>query len=134
MSEIKKEFPHMHIKKTWGEEEWFENNELYCGKLLTVYRGFWSSTGNFHYHKIKDESFYVISGSLHLDVEIDGAIKSLILHVGESFRVKPGVKHRFTVAGPIEAQCKFIEVSTTHMDDDSYRCYWNHDEQKWVEV
>jgi len=111
-----------------------KNNELYCGKALTVNSENWSSKGNFHYHKIKDETFYVITGSLHLDVEIDGTIRSLILDVGSSFRVKPGVKHRFKAAGENVNECKFIEVSTTHRDDDSYRCYWNHDEQKWMDV
>jgi len=132
MVEEKEVLPHEH-KKTWGKEIWFENNELYCGKLLCIYSEGWSSGGNFHYHKIKDETFYIICGSLRLDVEIDGTIRSLILETGSSFRVKSGVKHRFKSASPSNA-CEFIEVSTTHRDDDSYRCYWDHNEQKWVDV
>ena len=133
MSEEEKvEFPHIHIK-TWGEEEWFENNGEYCGKLLTIYNGKWSSEGKFHYHKIKDETFYIVSGSLRLDIEIDGNIRNLVLESSTSFRVEPGVKHRFTSFGP-EPKCEFIEVSTTHRDDDSYRCYWDYKEQKWVDV
>lgn len=128
---IKVELPHEYIK-SWGTEVWFENNDLYCGKLLTIYKGFWSSKGKFHYHKIKDETFYVIYGSLHLDVEIDKVIKTITLDPHSSFRVKPGVKHRFTCAGGLV--CQFIEVSTTHRDDDSYRCYWDHEEKKWIDV
>jgi mannose-6-phosphate isomerase-like protein (cupin superfamily) len=123
--------PNIHLKN-WGKEEWFENNELYCGKVLTVNAGQWSSHGKFHYHKIKDETFYIMTGELVLDVEVDGVIKRLVLVPGSSYRVKPGVKHRFT-ASNIQLECKFIEVSTTHSDDDSYRCYWSHDEQGWVE-
>jgi mannose-6-phosphate isomerase-like protein (cupin superfamily) len=124
--------PQIHLK-SWGKEEWFENNEKYCGKLLTINSGYWSSSGNFHYHKIKDETFYIISGELILDVEVDGSIKRLVLMSGTSYRVKPGIKHRFT-ASNIQHECKFIEVSTTHSDDDSYRCSWNHDNQEWVAV
>lgn len=128
---IKLTYPHEYAK-SWGKEEWFENNEMYCGKLLTIYKGYWSSKGNFHYHKIKDETFYVISGMLQLDMEIDGIIRSIILGPYASIRVKPGIKHRFTCSGGLV--CQFIEVSTTHKDDDSYRCYWDHEEQKWMEV
>jgi mannose-6-phosphate isomerase-like protein (cupin superfamily) len=124
------DLPYEYIK-SWGKELWFENNEKYCGKLLTIYHGYWSSKGKFHYHKIKDETFYVIFGSLHLDVEIDGVIRSLTLDPHSSFRVKPNIKHRFTCAGGLF--CQFIEVSTNHQDSDSYRCYWDYKKQKWVE-
>jgi len=35
----------------------------------------WSSKGKFHYHKVKDETFLVVSGSLRLDVEIEGVVR-----------------------------------------------------------
>ena len=123
--------PQIH-KKTWGIEEWFENNEKYCGKKLIVYSGLWSSEGKFHYHKIKDETFYIIGGELVLDIEVDGSIRRLLLAPGSSFRVKPGVKHRFTASNQ-RSDCEFIEVSTTHRDDDSYRCYWDKDKKEWAE-
>ncbi len=132
MSNKEVEFPEIYLKD-WGSEEWFENNEKYCGKLLTVRSGQWSSGGKFHYHKIKDETFFVISGHLKLDVEVDGVIRRLILEPGSSYRIKPGVKHRFTATN-IQLNCEFIEVSTTHDDEDSYRCYWNDKEQKWIDV
>ena len=42
-----------------------------------------------------------------------------------------GVKHRFT-AGSVYP-CKFIEASTTHSDDDSYRCEWDKEKHEWKE-
>lgn len=132
MSEEKIEFPEIHLKN-WGKEEWFENNEKYCGKLLTVRSGEWSSGGKFHYHKIKDETFFVVSGQLKLDVEVDRIIRRLILDPGTSYRIKPFVRHRFT-ATELQLDCEFIEVSTTHRDDDSYRCYWDYEKQKWIDV
>ena len=43
-----------YVKKTWGFELWFANTAEYCGKLLVVEHGKWSSEGKFHYHEIKD--------------------------------------------------------------------------------
>ena len=121
------------VDKSWGYEIWFENNELYCGKLLSVDQDKWSSNGKFHYHKLKDETFYVISGILNLDyIDSDGKKISIKLIEGESFRVTPYMKHRFSGATP--GSCKFIEVSTTHSDDDSYRCYQDPVSDEWIEV
>jgi mannose-6-phosphate isomerase-like protein (cupin superfamily) len=101
------------VQKTWGYEIWFENNEMYCGKELVCEDEKWSSKGKFHHHEIKDETFYVIEGKLLLEA---GATR-IVLGEREKFRVKPGVRHRFRSIGPI---CRFIEVSTTHSDEDSF--------------
>jgi mannose-6-phosphate isomerase-like protein (cupin superfamily) len=110
---------HITVKKYWGSEIWFENNSKYCGKLLKVYQKQWSSKGLFHYHKVKDETFFVIEGTLRIHiVDKKGEIVPIVLQTGESYRIKPLVKHRFTAITKI---CKFIEVSTHHEDDDSFR-------------
>jgi mannose-6-phosphate isomerase-like protein (cupin superfamily) len=106
---------HKMVSKSWGYEEWFVNNDLYCGKRLTVFKDQYSSKGKFHYHKIKDETFFVIKGTLRIELDI-GPPK--ILNEGDSYRIKPNQYHRFTSETD---ECKFIEVSTTHSDDDSYR-------------
>ena len=78
---------HEVVLKSWGREIIFENNDMYCGKELLVYNKIWSSNGNFHYHKIKDETFYVINGTLQLDIVEDGEIKPIILRQSDiSFR------------------------------------------------
>ena len=41
-----------NVKKTWGNELWFENNDKYCGKLITVECGKWSSEGKYHYQPL----------------------------------------------------------------------------------
>jgi mannose-6-phosphate isomerase-like protein (cupin superfamily) len=117
------------VKKEWGGELWFANNEKYCGKLLWVDQWRWSSSGKFHYHKIKDETFLCIEGDLVLEYEEDGVFHSITLQPQQSFRIFPGTKHRFstrTIDG-----CKFIEASTTHKEEDSYRCEFIDGE--WVE-
>ena len=121
------------VRKRWGYEQWFENNEKYCGKLLFVEKDKWSSNGNFHYHKIKDETFFVIEGSLLLEfVGEDNKIYTFELEELQTVRVYPGTKHRFTAIS--EKGCKFIEVSTTHLDEDSYRCYWDKERSEWNDL
>jgi mannose-6-phosphate isomerase-like protein (cupin superfamily) len=95
--------------KAWGEERWIVNDS-YCGKILVLKRGFRCSL---HFHKKKDEVFYIISGSVLM--EING--EKQILNPGDSVRVFQLDKHRFS---GIE-DSKIFECSTTHSDDDSYR-------------
>jgi len=116
--------PIKEVEKSWGYELWIINTPLYCGKELMVRRGKWSSKGNYHYHLIKDETFYILKGNLILDfVDSKEIFHSITLRPGEAFRVPPTMKHRFstnTFGG-----CKFIEFSTKHRDSDSYRCHYS---------
>jgi len=123
----------VHVVKSWGTELWFVNVDKYCGKVLLVYPQKWSSNGKFHYHKVKDETFYIVQGILWLDIadEKSGEYQRLVLYENDSYRVMPGVKHRFTAGS--EYPCKFIEVSTKHSDEDSYRCEWDSDKNEWKE-
>lgn len=110
----------IRVEKTWGYELWFMNNSLYCGKLLSINKDKWSSEGRYHYHKIKDETFFIIEGTLILDwIDEDNRVHTVPLSKFQSFRIKPGIKHRFTTN--TKRGCKFVETSTTHMDSDSYR-------------
>ncbi len=117
------------VDKTWGWEHWFANSELYCGKLIFINFNLWSSKGAFHYHKIKDETFFILNGCLTLQYYENNTKQTIKLHEGESFNLKPGIKHRFktnTIKG-----CKFVETSTQHFDSDSYRCKLI--DGKWIE-
>ncbi len=118
--------------KTWGWEKWFANTDAYCGKELYVRKGQWSSKGNYHYHKIKDETFYVIKGELRIDYFAKGNDfpTIAILSKGNSMRVEPGVRHRFTAMNIMG--CHFIEASTTHREEDSYRCSWHEVRKEWI--
>lgn len=108
------------VSKTWGWERWIINTPDYCGKELFVRKDNWSSKGKYHYHKIKDETFYIIAGALILDYVENDNFYNIIIKRGQAFRIKPGMKHRFTTTSP--GGCYFIEFSTEHRDDDSYRC------------
>jgi quercetin dioxygenase-like cupin family protein len=95
--------------KVWGEEHWIVN-EKYCGKKLVLKAGYRCSI---HYHKVKDETFYVIAGRILL--ELDGAAR--VLEPGDKVHVGIGQKHRFTGLENSE----MIEFSTHHEEEDSYR-------------
>lgn len=107
------------VNKSWGYEIWIENNEFYCGKHLHVLPKKYCS---FHYHKNKKETFYVINEELLLEYSnnIDfSESKKIILKKGQSFTIDPLVLHRFT--SNTNAPCDFIEFSTHHDDNDTYR-------------
>ncbi len=97
------------VEKVWGNEEWIVNRD-YCGKILNLNKGFRCSL---HYHKNKDETFYVLEGKVLMEI----AGKNKIMHPGDVQLVEPGQKHRFT--GLIDS--KILEFSTHHEDEDSYR-------------
>ena len=106
------------VKKSWGYEEWIVNDPLYCMKFLVVFEGEWTSKGLYHYHKLKDETFYVLEGSLLLETVYNKTVDKVTLTPRDSYRIKPNIGHRFTA---VKDTCKFIEVSTQHFDSDSYR-------------
>lgn len=99
------------VQKIWGHEEWIINTDRYCGKILTLKPGFECS---YHYHKEKDEGFYVLRGLVYLMLEGEDRI----LHSGEVQRILPGQRHKFA---SLEGVSKMIEFSTHHENSDSYR-------------
>jgi len=84
-------------------------NRSYCKKLIIQLPG---QHHPLQYHKLKEEFFQVLYGTLR--ARIDG--KERTLHAGETILILPGVWHEFwTETGVI-----FEEISTTHINDDSY--------------
>jgi quercetin dioxygenase-like cupin family protein len=105
-----RETPHHFVKKDWGSEEWIVNTPEYCGKRMTLNKGWQCSM---HYHRIKHETFYVLTGKIKL--ELGEYIR--ILLPGDSIEIPVGMPHRF---GGLEDSV-FFEFSTHHEDSDSYR-------------
>jgi mannose-6-phosphate isomerase-like protein (cupin superfamily) len=105
------------VPKGWGFEKWITNNEKYCGKLLYFVKG---KKCSWHYHKIKDEVFYIQSGKLLVTYGASDdkqASESVVLTKGDSFHVKTGVRHQMTALEDTE----MFEFSTQHFDEDSIR-------------
>lgn len=84
-------------------------NREYCKKLIVVLPG---QQHPKHYHKVKEESFQVLSGSLTLT--LDGVTREV--RAGEVITVERNVLHAFTSSDG----CIFEEISTTHVKNDSY--------------
>jgi len=104
------------VEKGWGSELIWATNEKYCGKLLQFNEG---SKFSMHFHKEKDESWYVLSGEflLHTIDTKDASINTVRLGVGEYVRIYPLKPHQIEclVEGVI------IEVSTPDSVEDNYR-------------
>lgn len=99
-------------EKLWGSEEWITNNSLYCGKILTINKGRMCSI---HYHKLKDETFYVLEGT----VAFMKNNKVFSLSEGETVHIPVETPHCFGCL--FKKRAKIIEVSTQHFEEDSYR-------------
>ena len=57
----KNTLPIKFVPKGWGFEKWIVNCSEYCGKLLYFVKG---KRCSWHYHKLKDEVFYIQSGKI----------------------------------------------------------------------
>lgn len=101
--------------RKWGTAEIIENNELYCGKILRIKKGYRMSL---QYHKLKDETLYVLSGKILVEYEKDFTHKIYkeTLVKGDKVRIKPLRVHRVT---GIE-NSDIMEISTQSFDEDSY--------------
>ena len=116
-----KSFKPKKIKKEWGHEIWLANNEEenYCGKILYI-NGDWSTS--MHCHRDKHETFYITQGDLRVET-INTQTTETTEHIvkqGESFVVDRLVPHQLS---PVNNEVEFIEISTFHRDEDSYRMW-----------
>lgn len=109
--------PIKRVTKGWGYEDWIVNCNLYCGKILFFEKG---KKCSWHFHKIKDEVFYIQTGKLLVRYgELNDIKKSkkIVISPGDKFHVPPLLLHQMKA---IEDTLMF-EFSTTHFDSDSFR-------------
>jgi quercetin dioxygenase-like cupin family protein len=105
------------VPKGWGFEKWIVNSEEYCGKLLYMVKG---KKCSWHYHKLKDEVFYVQSGKLKVifsEKDSKRHANDIILSPGDNFHVYRGLRHQMIALEDTE----LFEFSTQHFDSDSHR-------------
>lgn len=129
---------HKWAPKAWGGEEIVVNckEANYCLKVLHLMRGHF---GSWHFHKVKDETFYVSEGAVlvstlaldpddvgHLSPEGilaklrggPGAWAHHFTHArGSSVRLRPWTLHRIYGV----ENSKIVEASTHSDDADTYR-------------
>ena len=97
--------------KMWGKEFWIVNNQDYCGKVLVLNQ---QHRCSIHYHKIKKETFFIISGR----VLLEAGDNKIVLTQGMSLTIVPYMRHRFT---GLDEVSEIIEFSSQHFEHDSYR-------------
>ena len=105
------------VEKGWGYEKWICNSSNYCGKLLFFNAGMKCS---YHYHKLKDETFYLQSGKIHLFYGKTDSLEdaeTMILEPGDSFHCCRYTRHQMVAIEDAE----LFEFSTQHFDEDSHR-------------
>ena len=128
------------IKKLWGSERIYKNDDNYCVKLLTVNQG---KSCSIHCHKQKEESFLMCQGKILLEIwetlpeettteGLKNIAKTKPIHryILESYNVyqlndlsvitiPPYTPHRFT--GLMDGDNMFYEASTRDSTSDNFR-------------
>ena len=105
------------VPKGWGYEKWIVNTGEYCGKLLHFIKG---KKCSWHYHKLKDETFYLQEGKLlvkYSDNDNLNEATEIILERGDKFHVYRGLRHQMFALEDSD----LFEFSTQHFDFDSNR-------------
>ena len=106
-----------HVEKGWGHEKWIVNKPEYCGKLLYMKKG---KRCSWHFHKIKDEVFYLQSGLMMVYYSENDDLQSasqILLRPGDKFHIPTGLRHQMVAFEDSE----LFEFSTQHFDSDSHR-------------
>jgi mannose-6-phosphate isomerase len=99
------------IAKPWGFELIWAHTDRYVGKILHIEPG---QALSLQYHRVKDETLHVLSGSVRLEVgDHESRLAVLDLQAGESIHLPPGRRHRLIAADT----CEVLEASTSEIDD-----------------
>ena len=107
----------LFVNKGWGYEEILTNTEKYCSKILHMNKG---KMFSWHYHEIKDETFYVENGKIKLIYSYDDDMlnaEETVLNPGDVFHVTTGLRHRIVGL----ENSRIFEFSTQHFEEDSIR-------------
>ena len=98
------------VEKPWGYELIFTDNDKYVGKILHVDEG---EQLSLQYHEIKDETIYVFSGQVELELQKGDELVAHVMGPGECLHIPPRTVHRMRAI----TTCDIFEVSTPHLDD-----------------
>ena len=101
-----------HVPKPWGWEKIWAHTDRYVGKILHITAG---QALSVQYHTRKDETVYLLSGTLKYWVQQEGAdeLRDMQLSVGQAFRITPGTVHYMEAV----TDCDILETSTPDLDD-----------------
>jgi len=100
--------------KLWGKEIWIANSHLYCGKKLIIHKG---KNSSLHFHKEKDETFYIQNGKVRMEIYPNDKKQILIMKPGDVIHIYPKLLHQFFGLEDSE----IFEFSTQHFEEDTFR-------------
>jgi len=98
------------IDKPWGYEIIFAHTQQYVGKILFVKGGHKLSL---QYHKEKDETIFLKSGKVTLELHENHSVNMIKMQPGVSIHVPPNTIHRIIA----EEDSEILEASTSQLDD-----------------
>lgn len=107
-----------YVPKGWGYELIWATNDQYCGKIMVFEKA--GNKFSMHFHKEKDESWFVNSGRFKLRY-IDTKTAMLIeqeLKEGDTWRNPPLLPHQLEA---LEDNSSITEVSTADSVSDNFR-------------
>ena len=106
------------VDNGWGYELIWATNDLYCGKIMVFEK--LGAKFSMHFHKEKDESWFVNSGSFklrYIDTQT-ATVMEKILGPGDTWRNPPLMPHQLEA---LEVGSSITEVSTPDSIEDNYR-------------
>ncbi len=98
------------VDKPWGHELIWAHTDRYVAKVLFIKRGHKLSR---QYHRVKDETLFIETGELDLEVGQGSEARTLRMKPGDIFHVTPGTIHRMVAVEDV----RVFEVSTPELDD-----------------
>ncbi|WP_440911622.1 N-acetylneuraminate synthase family protein, partial [Candidatus Pelagibacter sp.] len=113
----------LEISHHYGLEKFYQygltmttiHNSKYCKKLLFLLP---KQIHPEQYHKIKQETFFVLYGKIKLEITENKIKKTKFLSEGDIYTIKAGAIHKFNCISKIGAVIE--ELSTTHAKADSF--------------
>jgi mannose-6-phosphate isomerase-like protein (cupin superfamily) len=99
------------VEKPWGYELIYAVTDRYCGKVLFIRAG---EELSLQFHKEKDETIYVQSGRVELEMGDPGKpVDREVVGPGRAFHLPRGTVHRMRAL----EDTTVLEVSTPELDD-----------------
>lgn len=98
------------VEKPWGHELIWAHTDRYVAKVLFIKQGHMLSR---QYHEQKDETLYVETGVMNLELGRPPEVEIRRMEVGDVFHVTPGTIHRMHALEDV----RVFEVSTPELDD-----------------
>lgn len=100
------------VEKPWGYEFIWAQTDNYVGKIIHINSGHKLSR---QYHNVKEETFYVKSGSMTLEIGPPDNFQLYVMVEGDVYHCPPNTIHR--MVADCGSSVDVIEVSTNHLDD-----------------